>query len=242
MATIRPDESATAGALGVALAVTAAVFALTPATPAAKQDEPVLQRFLSRIDTPLTQYRAFRRMTARNDRFNLEGWIEVVTELSPEDGFRWHVVREGGSDYIRNRVLRAALQTEAKLSATDPSRSALSPANYDLQEVGEEEPGLVKLLARPKRRDLLLVDGAAFVTGEEADLVRLEGRLTKNPSFWTRDVRIVRRYDRVAGVRVPVRLDSNCNVLFVGRSEMTITYEYETVNGQPVGATVARNR
>ncbi len=230
------------GTLAVVLTAAAAAIVLQAAAPYASQFEPVLQRFLTRTDTPLTQYRAVRRMMARNDRFKLEGWLEVVTELDQERGFRWRVLEEGGSEYIRNRVLRAALQSEAKLSATDPSRSALTPANYDLEEAGEEEPGVIKLLTRPRRKDLLLVEGAAFVTGDEADLVRVEGTLTKNPSFWTRDVRIIRRYTRVAGVRVPVSLDSTCNVMFAGRSQMSVTYDYEVVNNREVGTAVAQNR
>jgi hypothetical protein len=64
----------------------------------------------------------------------------------------------------------------------------------------------------------------------------LEGRLVKSPSFWVRRVEIVRRYERVAGVRMPVALESAANLLIGGRSTFRMTYEYESVNQRPIGS------
>ncbi len=47
---------------------------------------------------------------------------------------------------------------------------------------------------------------------------------------------VVRRYGRVAGVRVPLSLESVAQVLVAGRSSMSMTYQYEMVNGAPVTA------
>ena len=46
---------------------------------------------------------------------------------------------------------------------------------------------------------------------------------------------IVRRYERIGGVRVPVSIESVAHVLIAGRSTFKMTYEYETINGQHVG-------
>ena len=70
--------------------------------------------------------------------------------------------------------------------------------------------------------------------------VRIEGRLAASPSFWTRRVDIVRRYGRVGGVRVPLGVESVAQVRIAGLSELTMTYQYEMVNGQPVDAGDAR--
>jgi hypothetical protein len=185
----------------------------------------------------LTRYRALRRLEARNVRFNVHGWLEAWTELTPEGQFQYEVVREGGSEYIRNRVLRPVLENEEKLFAThDASRSAMTTANYELQGTEAAEPGLVKLLVKPKRREVSLIEGAAVVTQDEADLVRVEGRLAKNPSFWTRRVDVVRRYERLGGVRVPTRLDSVAQIRLAGKSTLSMTFEYEMVNGVHVAA------
>ena len=92
----------------------------------------------------------------------------------------------------------------------------------------------MKLLAKPRRKEVSLIDGAVFVTSDDADLVRVEGRMAKNPSFWTSKVYLVRRYERVGGVRVPVRLDSTAQIKFAGESKMSMIYRYESINGQPV--------
>jgi hypothetical protein len=195
----------------------------------------MVQRFLSRADEPLTRYRALRRLEARNARFKLHGWLEAWTELTPEGKFRYEIMREGGSEYIRNKVLRPVLQNEEKLFAThDASRSALTAANYVLQGTEAAEPGLVKLLVKPRRREVSLIDGAAIVTADDADLVRVEGRLAKNPSFWTKRVDVVRRYERLSGVRVPTRLDSVAHIRLAGTSTLSMTFEYEMVNGLDV--------
>jgi hypothetical protein len=69
--------------------------------------------------------------------------------------------------------------------------------------------------------------------------VRVEGRLAKNPSFWTKRVDVVRRYERLSGVRVPTRLDSVAQIRFAGTSTFSMTFEYEMVNGLAVGPTNA---
>lgn len=216
------------------------LLAQPTAGPSNSTGDPVVRRFLERADEPLAGYRALRRLEARNDRFDLHGWMEAWTELSPAGLFTYQIVREGGSDYIRTKVLRPLLDNEERLLETrNASRSAVTPDNYVLRGSEAAEPGLVKLLVSPKRRDVSLIEGAVFVTEEDADLVRVEGRLSKNPSFWTRRVDVVRHYDRIGGARVPVRLDSVAQIRFAGTSTLSMTWDYEAINGIPVTKTTA---
>jgi len=205
--------------------------ARTPAAPV----EPALVRFLSRPDEPLTAYRAVRHMEAENARFNLRGAVDAMTTLSADGHFEYTILRETGSDYIRSKVLKSVLENEEKLFATtDPSRAALTTSNYDLNGAEPAEPGVVRLFAKPRRREISLVDGFVFVRQDDADLVRVEGRLAKNPSFWTTRVDVVRRYDRVGGIRVPVRLDTTAQIRMAGASTLSMVYDYEMVNGVTV--------
>lgn len=197
--------------------------------------EPALHRFLARPDEPLTQYRALRHLEAHNERFNLVARIDAMTELSPSGEFTYTVLHESGSEYIRKRVMHALLDHEVELSRIgDPSRYAITATNYDVAAGEPVDDGTVKLFAKPRRVDLGLIDGAVFVTSDDADTVRVEGRLVKNPSFWTTRVDIVRRYGRIAGIRVPVRLDTTAHIRVAGESTMCMTYEYEMVNGRSV--------
>src|SRR4051812_42977870 len=144
--------------------------ARTPAAPV----EPALVRFLSRPDEPLTAYRAVRHMEAENARFNLRGALDAMTTLSADGHFEYTILRETGSDYIRSKVLKSVLENEEKLFATtDPSRAALTTSNYDLNGAEPAEPGVVRLFAKPRRREISLVDGFVFVRQDDADLVRV---------------------------------------------------------------------
>lgn len=198
-------------------------------------DPPIVQRFLAREDPPLADYRANRRLEARNRRFKAAGWLEVETELSAGGGFEFRILAEGGSTLIRNRVLRSVLENEARLHRTgEPRRSGLTTDNYEFLEAQPTDDGLVALRVQPRRKDPLLVKGRVFVIAGDADLVRVEGELARSPSFWTKRVHVVREYARIEGVRVPVWTSSRAEVRVFGPSEFTMVYRYETVNGRAV--------
>jgi hypothetical protein len=198
--------------------------------------ETVLERFLTRTDEGRVAYRALRHLEARNQHFGASAWMEVWTEADEAAGFRYQVAAEGGSAYIRRRVFLAALDGEQKIWREGESkRSLLNHANYSFKDNGVAEGGLASLAITPKRKDMLLVNGWVFVNRDDGDLVRIEGHLSKNPSFWTRRVEIVRRYGRVGGVHVPIDIESVAQVLIAGRSTFRMTYEYETINGVHVG-------
>ncbi len=192
-------------------------------------------RFLDNPVESLTQFRAVRHLEATNTRFKKQGWMDVITELSPEGGFTFQVVAEGGSEYIRKKVLRPILEGEQEIVARgEATRSALTLENYEMVREEPADDGLVRLFIKPKRQERTLIDGTLLVREGDADLVRVTGRLAKNPSFWTRRVDIIRTYGRVAGIRVPLSVESVAQVRIAGPSAMTMTYRYEMVNGRPV--------
>ncbi len=182
---------------------------------------------------PLTQYRAFRRMHARSERLDQEGWLEAWTELDAR-GFHYQIVSERGSDSIRNKVLRAVLKREQELVAAGQNRRAeLTPDNYIFgRERTEGGERFVRIT--PRRKDVLLVEGRMVLSPDGTDVRRVEGRLAKNPSFWTTLVNVVRRYARLDGVRVPTSTESTAKIRFVGSACLDVTYEYDSINGRPV--------
>jgi len=171
-------------------------------------------------------------MHALTERFDHEGWMDAWTELD-SGGFRYQIVAERGSDTVRNKVLRTLLKREQELIANgDFGRGDLTPENY---EFGSEtsERGVRYVAIKPKRKDVMLIDGR-MVLSADGELLRVEGRLAKNPSFWTSQVNVVRFYARVDGVRVPVATESIAKVKLAGRSRLNVRYEYESINGRPV--------
>jgi hypothetical protein len=222
-------------AAGVAAAMTFATAQPQASTPAQAQPT-VLQRFLARAEEPPVEYRALRRLEAQNPKFKQSAWMLAWTEYDHANGFRYQIVDEGGSGYIRNKVLRAALEGEQKIWADrEPQKASFTHDNYLFEDGAAAPDGLASVGVKPKRKDVLLVEGAIFVQPGDGELSRIEGKLSKTPSFWTRRVDVVRRYERRAGVRVPISIESVAQVLIAGRSTFKMTYEYQTINGQRVG-------
>lgn len=229
----------------IRLAVTAVLaLALANASPGADPAPPaattVLQRFLERSETPLIRYRAFRRLEARNARFKAVGALEAWTELNARS-LRYEIVAEEGSESVRKRVLRAVLEGERQAwAAGEIDANGISPLNYRFLGAEIVPEGLVRVAIKPRQKGRMFIDGAMFVTSDGGELVRVEGLLTKAPSFWTRRTEVVRHYARVAGVRVPVAVDSTSHVLMAGRSTFSMTYQYVSINDRAVDSGLRR--
>ena len=191
-----------------------------------------MRKFLSQEDV-LHPYRATRRLEAENgDR---KGWLEVTTEYSRLGGFRYETIAEGGSGYIRNKILRAVLEGERDaVTQGDAAKSALVPTNYQFEPHGIDAEGLANILVSPRRKDSTLVAGTLFLQPTGGDLVRLEGRLAKSPSFWVKNVDITRSYASIDGTTMPVVLHSNAEIRLLGAATFHMTYVYSEVDGRPV--------
>jgi hypothetical protein len=196
----------------------------------------LIDRFLAPDETPLVSYRAFRRLTASTRGGRMHAALEAWTTFDPVHGFSFEITSMEGSPLIQRKVLIAALEAEqmAVQSASNKAASALTPTNYEFLGISPEEGRLVRMDVRPRRKHVMLVDGTLFIEADSADLVRLEGELSKRPSFWTRRVHVIREYDRVGGVHVPVSMRSTADVLIVGSSSFSMTYRYTEINGKTV--------
>jgi hypothetical protein len=214
----------------VAVAWPAAGLSAGASQPAAGGAD-VVTAFLSRRDPPVTSYRAHRRLEARNERFSKEGWLEVMTELGA-GGFTYQVLSQGGSDAVRRKVLVPALEAERDASAS-AAATAFDTSNYRLTADGFEG-GFARIRLTPNRKDKRLVDGWLLVTPRDTDLVAVKGQLAESPSFWTSRVDVVRKYARIAGVRVPVAVESTASVKIAGESTFRMSYRYEAINGNAV--------
>ena len=219
----------------LAISVAALLVAHAGAAGPTNASPAILQRFLALDDPTPTQFRALRHLEARNEKFEKNAWMDVWTEADAA-GFRYRIVTEDGSDYIRSKVFRASLETEREMwAAGAPDEAAVTPANYVFEDRGAQPDGLTSLSMKPRRKDVLLVDGSIYLNPDDGELVRIEGQLSKSPSFWTRRVEIVRWYQRIAGFRMPTALESVANVRIAGVSTFRMTYEYESINGRHVG-------
>jgi hypothetical protein len=210
---------------------------------ASPRNSALLQKFLSLPDPAPTSYRALRHLDAANERFDSTAWMDVWTEADAQNGFRYQIAAEGGSNYIRGHVFRETLEAERRLWVSGAmQRAALTLDNYAFEECASADDGLASLIVRPRRKDVLLVNGHIFLNRDDGDLVRVEGELSKSPSFWTRRVEVARWYRRFAGVRLPVAFETTAAVRIAGQSTFRMEYEYENVNGERVGTPHVRNQ
>jgi hypothetical protein len=178
------------------------------------------------------QYSASRRLEASGS--GRSGWLVVQTDFTRTSGLRYEVTNEGGSGYIRRRVLRSLLDEEQRVLAQSGGAGAtISRTNYRFTPEGVSEEGLAVIALEPRRKDRSLLAGRMLLT-LDGDLVRLEGRLAKNPSFWVNRVQVVRSFQRINGVVMPVSLDTTAELKLLGSSALRMTYRYSAVDDRPV--------
>jgi hypothetical protein len=186
------------------------------------------EKFLTR-PTSVHEYRAFRRLEASG--VGQHGWMDVETTFTLEAGLEYQVKAEGGSGYVRNRVLRSLLDEEQQLIALgETAKVAVTRDNYRFSAEGLDADGLVVVLLEPLRKERALIAGRLFLTATDGDLVRVQGRLAKNPSFWTTRIDVVRSYRRINGVVMPVLLETTAQLRFLGSSTLRMTYDYSHID------------
>jgi len=215
--------------VAVAVFVCARASALGGRTPDASA---ALEMFLARPFVP-SQYRATRHLEAQGS--GQRGWLDVETEFAPGSGMRYTITAQGGSGLIRSRVLRTLLEEEHELIANAATDTvAIARANYAFAMDGTSPEGLHRITIKPKRKERALIGGTMFLMPADGELVRVEGRLAKNPSIWMKRVDVVRSYARINGILVPTSLDSVAHLRLLGRSTLRMTYRYTEVDNQPV--------
>ena len=161
--------------------------------------------------------------------------MEVITRFDPAMGFEYEITAQGGSERIRNRGLKSVLENEQKSAARGEWHKVnLSPRNYEVNFQGRTADGMLMMELNPRRRDSRLVEGLALVSAESGHLVRVEGQLSKSPSFWVKWAKVSRTYKHIGGAVMPVQIDSTADVRIAGMSTFSMTYEYEMVNGQAI--------
>jgi hypothetical protein len=216
----------------VVVLVMAIVFASSARATVPDPADQTIRQFLAQDDAQ-PAYRAVRRLQAENGTHR--GWLEALTQYSPEAGFNFQITAEGGSGYIRSKILTALLEGEREVITNgETARSSLALINYRFQPNGIDSEGFANVLLLPRRKERVLVTGTMFLKPTDGDLVRLQGRLAKSPSFWVKDVDIVRTYERIAGTVVPVALETKAQVRFLGEATLRMTYVYTEIDDRPV--------
>lgn len=147
---------------------------------------------------------------------------------------------EQGSQLIIERVFKRMLQSEKEaISEENQSRVALNHDNYSFTLAGYESTpagSFYILSVEPRTNNKLLYRGRIWVDGEDFAVTRIEGAPAKNPSFWTKETKIVQVYTKVGDFWLPASNRSTSAIRLGGQANFTIDYQnYQITAAAAVG-------
>jgi hypothetical protein len=182
---------------------------------------------------PARPYVANRHLDARTERSGNRGWMVVKTTLSREGRFDFEVLEEGGSALVRRKALYAALTREQELiNGGTPVHMPAVLAGYRCAVPQPQADGLLSVAIRPREPGRHLVNGTLLMEPHSGSVVRVEGQLARNPSFWVSQVQMDWTYRRIDDAVLPASVHARAKVKFVGPSTFDMTYRYISVDGR----------
>jgi hypothetical protein len=136
---------------------------------------------------------------------------------------------ETGSHLLIEKVFHKLLQSEKDaLGEENQAHVALNKDNYRFTLAGYESmstgPCYV-LSVEPLNKNKLLYRGRIWVDAGDFAVVRIEAAPAKNPSFWTKETRIVQIYSKVGDFWLPVSNRSSSTIRLGGQADFTIDYQ-----------------
>lgn len=197
----------------------------------------VQQKFLARQSAPLVEYEATRLMEARNSKGKTQAKVELKTWLLEGKLLHYQILSESKEDSMTGRKIYKSmlelLESERKEVQTGAfKKSGFLAENYNFWKA-EDLGGTFQLSLKAKRKDGLLINGMIFVH-PNGELIRSEGVLTKNPSFFISRTFIVFTYAEIFGVTLPTHYDSEVRIKMLGEWTFSTEYKYQSVNGRLV--------
>jgi hypothetical protein len=136
---------------------------------------------------------------------------------------------------VRRLALNPLIASEIDAaSAKQHHDSAITPENYTLDLLGEQQVGPYRcILARatPKRIDKYLFEGKIWIDSEDFAVVRITGHPAKKVSFWIERVEFVREYQKIDGFWLPLKDETHVQVRMYGQKVLTIDHQNYIVAG-----------
>lgn len=203
----------------------------------------------------VTEEQVFSELLAHNERRKSEllGYTAVRTyavvdhagkvhaqetgrmEFNAPDKKSFFVISEQGSGMVRRMALGPLIASEVEAASGKEHRdSAITPSNYTLQLLGEQQVGKYHCFvaqAIPKRKDKYLFEGKVWIHDKDFAVVRIEGRPAKKLSFWIDRAEFVRRYQKIGAFWLPERDETSVHVRLYGSKILTIDHGDYVVHG-----------
>ena len=184
----------------------------------------------------LLEYSANRTYQIADLKGNVYAQEKGRMEFRAPDQKMFVVTAEEGSGLVRRLALSPLIASEIKAaSGKDRHDSAITPANYTLELIGEEDVGAYHcyvLRAEPKRPDKYLFAGKVWIDTHDYAVVRIEGHPAASLSFWIKRADFIREYQKVDGFWLPQKDTSVVHVRFYGKKVLTIDHRDYVVKGK----------
>jgi hypothetical protein len=194
------EESASPG-----ISLDEIVLRMEQATAQAKQTGPFL---LTR------EYRMYH-----GDDSNPASEVKAEINVVPPHERDYKIVESHGSDR-GEKVVRKILDHEVQADKTNPSPMAVVRQNYEFQYAAEDTyqgAHCYVLTLHAKRKDPSLVEGKAWVDANTFLIRKVEGELSKSPSWWVKEVKLIVQFGKIGGVWTATASDAVAEVRFLGK-------------------------
>jgi len=180
----------------------------------------------------LGTYRSSRIYRVINDQRNFRRDYPISMEVTWPDSKRYELPDPPPNGVVFRMAIKNLLDTEVANAGLGIQKvSAITSANYQFQLEGREEidgESCWRLRLTPQRKSRFLIQGQAWVSCTDYEIVKLEGRPSKMPSFWIKDIRLIRLFQKVGDYWLP-HADRSINQIRVfGETQLEIDYlDYE---------------
>jgi hypothetical protein len=192
----------------------------------------------------LPQYTSQRIYVVDNQHFAKRAEVAVQESYLNPERKDLRVVSVSGSPFIQHKVIDKLIDAEIDAArAENRDQTYITSQNYKFRLIGTEdinERPCYVLEVIPKVPKKYLMRGRIWVDVAEFAIVRMEGSPAKNPSFWTRKVHFVRRYERHGPFWLPSSLESESEILIAGTSSLKIEYFEYQIGAEAVSANERR--
>lgn len=183
----------------------------------------------------LLDYTALRTYQVVDPKGKVHAEESGRMEYHAPDKKTFVVTSEKGSGLIRHLALSPLIASEIEAaSGKQHHDSSITPANYSLHLLGEQQVGPYRCFvaqAVPKRLDKYLFEGKIWIDIQDFAIVRIEGHPAKKLSFWIERADFVREYQKIEEFWVPRRDETFVQVRMYGNKILTIDHQDYTVNG-----------
>jgi hypothetical protein len=212
--------------LTAAVSVAAAQSQAPPAAPNSSGPQAIdAQTIVSRMEQAQlenrTRYRAYTvtreyRMYSGASETPASEVVAQVNFVPP--GTKTFDIEQTSGSFRGAKVVKNILEAESE-NAPHYQRSALTRDNYDFEYLGldtfQGRPCHLLQLT-PKRKETDLIRGRAWVDSDTYLVHRVEGELSKSPSWWLKSVHVVLDFNDVSGMWLQTRTHALAEVRIFG--------------------------